>query len=503
MPGRGKGRGCGKGGGNGGGRGGGKGEGKGSKDSHRGNAFDAALKKGEVSSEDEARRILAAMQRDESGMHGATALNTGPGAVLCTHLVFLLARHDLTALATLVDVLLRCPLEDTRRSVLAAVYLTEGVAAKMLTYIETHTGTDRVATSFLRAVAAASLHDEAVRKDARVAALRPRCEAIVALDSTDGNHVDFRSMAVLPSIEELSEGDTPWLPEPGTGKVTSTEHLSRFFRLLREDMVGPMREELAEHMKAVHYPDRKEKRAMEARKRQLVNVQMVGVYSPGYQENHPTLGKLPDFTQENNSKECPDAFVVLTFEYHPSSRCSSLAPKELKEHVSRSRRLLAEDSLVVLIDAETKEALCAARVVHRREKLLCGVGTPLRRYVGVAFDDVESGRVFLEASLDTGKRFIVAMVGGALYSHPPVLERLQTMPQVPMADLLLHSDGERQLNIAEDAYLKNCVAELDEMDGLHAAQKTAMHRALTHRLSLIQGPPGTGKTFVGTRVVKL
>ena len=483
--------------------GGGKGgvQGKGSP---RGNLFDAALKKGEVSNEDEAKRILALMQCDESGMHSAIALNTGSGAALRPSLVNFLARDDLlTALATLVDVLLRCPLEDTRRVVLTAVYLTEGVAAKMLTYIETHTGADRVATSFLRAVAAASLHDEDVRKDVRVAALRPRCEAIVALDSTDGSHVDFRSMAVLPSIEELSEGDTPWLPEPGTGKVTSTEHLSRFFRLLREDMVGPMREELAEHMQAVHYPDSKKKNAMEARKRQLVNVHMRGVYSPGYQDKHPTLAYLPRFSNANGAAECPDAFVVLTFEYHPLSRCSSLTPRDLKEHVSRTRRLLAEDSLVVLIDAEAKEALCVARVVHRREKLLCGVGTPLQRYVGVSFDDVESGRVFLEASLDKSKRFILAMVGGALYSHPPVLERLQAMPQVPMADLLLHSDGERQLNIVEDSYLRNCVAELDEMDGLHSAQKTAMHRALTHRLSLIQGPPGTGKTFVGTRVVKL
>ena len=324
------------------------------------------------------------------------------------------------------------------------------------------------------------------------------------LDSTDDRHVGFRSMTVLPSIEELSEGNTPWLPELGTGTVTSTEHLSRCFRLLREDMVGPMREEMAEHMRAVRYPSSNDKNAMEARKRQLVNVQIVGVYSPGHQRGHPTLADLPPFRDADDSKVCQDAFVVLTFEYHPASRCHGLTPSKLKEHVSHSRQLLEEDSLVVLIDAATKEAQCTARVAHRREDLLCGVGPRWRKrhYVGVSFDDAESGRIFMKAGLDRRRRFIVAMVGGALYSHPPVLEQLQRMRRVPMADLLLHSGGEREL-IIDDPDLWDCVTELNEMDGLHSAQKAAMQRALTHRLSLIQGPPGTGKTFVGTRVLKL
>ena len=56
------------------------------------------------------------------------------------------------------------------------------------------------------------------------------------------DHTDFRSIRIMPTIEELTTDVMPYLPLNTV--TTEAEALDRQFRLLREDMVGPARTEL-------------------------------------------------------------------------------------------------------------------------------------------------------------------------------------------------------------------------------------------------------------------
>ena len=58
----------------------------------------------------------------------------------------------------------------------------------------------------------------------------------------DNDKADFRSIRVMPTIQEISSEDVAYLPQ----NIVTDEAgaLERQFRLLREDMVGPARREL-------------------------------------------------------------------------------------------------------------------------------------------------------------------------------------------------------------------------------------------------------------------
>ena len=58
----------------------------------------------------------------------------------------------------------------------------------------------------------------------------------------DNDHSDFRSIRIMPTIEEISSEELPYLPQ--NNLMDEAGALERQFRLLREDMVGPARREL-------------------------------------------------------------------------------------------------------------------------------------------------------------------------------------------------------------------------------------------------------------------
>ena len=58
----------------------------------------------------------------------------------------------------------------------------------------------------------------------------------------DNDKSDFRSIQVMPTIQEISFDGSPYLPQNQV--MDEAGALERQFRLLREDMVGPARKEL-------------------------------------------------------------------------------------------------------------------------------------------------------------------------------------------------------------------------------------------------------------------
>ena len=66
----------------------------------------------------------------------------------------------------------------------------------------------------------------------------------------DNDHVDLRQISILPTpdeLESISEACLPpnrWLDDPGTENNRLAMHLDNQSRLVREDMVGKIREEM-------------------------------------------------------------------------------------------------------------------------------------------------------------------------------------------------------------------------------------------------------------------
>jgi hypothetical protein len=77
----------------------------------------------------------------------------------------------------------------------------------------------------------------------------PDVQAIAPGGRHDNDKADFRTIQIVPTIDEITCTQIPWLPLR-TDKETSV--LERHFRLLREDMLQPVREALAQKGKDKH-----------------------------------------------------------------------------------------------------------------------------------------------------------------------------------------------------------------------------------------------------------
>ena len=69
----------------------------------------------------------------------------------------------------------------------------------------------------------------------------------------DNDCVNFRDVMIAPTALELQCADLPYLPQDddgvGLSDTSETRLLGRQFRLLREDLIGPLREEMKEELK--------------------------------------------------------------------------------------------------------------------------------------------------------------------------------------------------------------------------------------------------------------
>eukprot|EP01063_Lacrimia_lanifica_P027259 TRINITY_DN3805_c0_g1_i2.p1 TRINITY_DN3805_c0_g1~~TRINITY_DN3805_c0_g1_i2.p1 ORF type:complete len:2457 (+),score=568.87 TRINITY_DN3805_c0_g1_i2:120-7490(+) len=455
-----------------------KGSNDGAEVQRRKNAFDRGLEDFAVGDVTFARKIVDEVMQDKEGLYTAVKLDSDASALaFLRNLVQTLAeRGEAGLLLDFLSTIHKCPIEKAMVSVISEALRVPGVRS----CLESH-AQNAGSTSVTR-----------VRRILDVACMSS----------------DHREQSIHPTLDELVDpSKAACLPQPptSTAELTSEDHLRRQFWLLREDMVAPLRDELQNHLRALKFPTKKDRDLVTARRRQVVNAFAVALYTPNIdRDDHPVFKHIPPFRARNGKDYCPDVFVVMQFSYSPQSSLKGKSFKERMESIKASRGFLPEEGLVCLLDEATHAPLCLLKIKHRSAQHLARDD---EKWVGVSWDDPAAGAVLL-AEIGSKRRFILATIGGALYSHPPVLERLQRIPRVPMSDLVLKGErGEDELRIPlarnDKSDLQLSLEELDEMADLHPKQSEAVHSALTQRLSLIQGPPGTGKTYVGTRVVQL
>jgi hypothetical protein len=183
----------------------------------------------------------------------------------------------------------------------------------------------------------------------------------------DNDKKDYRSIRIVPTVSELQDWEAPFLPseddvsgidiEVSGRAAAQVTYLDRLFRLTREDMLGPLREELREELQPAHGTPRRQQRLHQEPR--LVSVD-------------------PDRGLEFEiSVPMPQALA---------GRLSKMKHKEKKDFMEDGpgRRVLSTESLVVFLNCE--------RAVSKQQKgksqtmtteppkiMVIGVGVVVRR----------------------------------------------------------------------------------------------------------------------------
>ena len=350
----------------------------------------------------------------------------------------------------------------------------------------------------------------------------------------DNDPEDFRSVSIVPTPSELNCQERPYLhPPDGSAFIDDVEAsmLDRHFRLMREDLLGSLREELAEELSG---GPGKFRRIFQAPR-------LVGI--------------------DSSSQPC--VLLTVPVPLRLRARVKKMSPNQAREffHNGAGRRVLGQGTLVLLMkqtaanraaddgpeetdglrggaskDNKKKrrfqlETVAAGVVVLRRSREWDILQPDGQLMVGVSFLGDSSmdaisrqlGRQSLEpkqadqgsgtepAASGTGK---AAPKGPVLSTHlfnasagfftfEPVLEALQRMDGIPLASTLvqLAPPGPPQLPHGGRS-VSDFSPELQSALESDKSQIAALEHMLSSEVVLVQGPPGTGKTYLGVQMVK-
>mmetsp|Transcript_31280 Transcript_31280/g.71896 ORF Transcript_31280/g.71896 Transcript_31280/m.71896 type:complete len:568 (+) Transcript_31280:1151-2854(+) len=296
----------------------------------------------------------------------------------------------------------------------------------------------------------------------------------------------------MPTADEIVCQRRAYLPPlattPAAGAEVSDDArvamqaalLDRHFRLLREDMIGLIQEELRNITRA------RDKNDLEEALRSARNVVGILAIEEVVLESQPRI---------RVSFAWPSQHSVLK---HQGKKARLKFWEE-----GSSQHTLEEKALIVLCIPGSTPLL--GQVVCRDEMWL----SEERPSIGLAFygsahsrDDVSNllGRLGRQHHDAFPHGAILVQAGASTFQYIPVLNSLQAMAGVPLCDeLVLGQQSEAAPSYAADI---DVGAKLSKL-ALNPSQARALTHALSSRVALTQGPPGTGKTFVGVKLAEI
>ncbi|KAI6101488.1 P-loop containing nucleoside triphosphate hydrolase protein [Pisolithus croceorrhizus] len=303
----------------------------------------------------------------------------------------------------------------------------------------------------------------------------------------DNDFLDFREIAILPTADELTSTKKPALRpasllEDPEGKETRVaDYLDNTFRLLRDDMMHELKEDIDIALKK-----------KQERNRGLVvdGIKVVDIYTgPDNRRIHWGL-KL----------QCGSDFPAL----------KDVKEKDRKQFFlddHRGSRMLRHQSLACLIG---DGAIMSLGTIHRDEDLLA-------KKPPIIVFQIE-GQISLSKALmhlKKTKQLRLIQIDCAVFAFEPVLKALQRMPVLPLSEeILFWEDGKQiasppvvvteitgPLSRNPSVDLKSLLQTPNSII-LDVSQVFSLLAGLKQKLSLIQGPPGTGKSFIGALLAK-
>ena len=283
----------------------------------------------------------------------------------------------------------------------------------------------------------------------------------------DNDFVDFRSIKIIPTVDEFLCPADPYLPKASPEPLTVAQLLDQQFRLLREDILGPAREEQDDPRK---------------QRRDLFEGVRVSHVATGEPRIIKKNGKETKITGPGDPCIC---FSFRLPYWHRASRLS--CQKERENYWESSRRVLPRDGLVCFLRQNKDGKWVPIRfgtIVRREPKELAADGKS-KPIVGIAFfsrsEVLESLKELSDPSVPPTKLLVVS---GELFAYQPILRGLQMMDSIPFEDELLHGKAPTEqvtepLSVPEE--MRGKIENLDE------GQKVALDDALSNRVALIQG----------------
>ncbi|OHF03871.1 ATPase [Colletotrichum orchidophilum] len=305
----------------------------------------------------------------------------------------------------------------------------------------------------------------------------------------DNDFSNFREISIFPTSDEFFSNATPFYRT--AAEVAATDlvqrprvHLDNQFRLLREDMLGELREDLK-----VAIGNKKSKKRAQI----LAGLSPLGI----------------DTGDKKRGRSCA---VLLT--------CSK-GLEFMKKLQSIKRRTFLDGNKNVLRH-QSFGALCGENHIVAFAFLLRDLDQLTKEppIITLQFTSSEAtARALQELKPSNNLRFI--LVDTPVFAYQPVLERLREISEMPLGESLLrlHNDetsrppGSLQQSPHIQAYVRQLegllaaetfVFTIDtETFHLDRSQIESLLHVLKNPVALIQGPPGTGKSFVGALAAKI
>ncbi|KAK3493497.1 P-loop containing nucleoside triphosphate hydrolase protein [Neurospora crassa] len=325
--------------------------------------------------------------------------------------------------------------------------------------------------------------------------------SVQAANGPGGRHDNdcdvFRKITIYPTTDEFLSNQQPFYRTAFEVAESPLDrrpaiHLDNQFRLLREDMLAELRDDL--------------QAAMDTKKTKKSSL---------------TIGKLQpvalDLTDINPSgkglkfKPC----TLLVRCYHGLGFLNKMDPETLKKYLRENPRFLKHQSFGAL--TRGKEVIAFAFIDRDRNNELLFESPPI---VCLQFADPSSLKRALLALKMPNSQDVVqfTLVDTPVFAYEPVLAGLQAITELPLQDLLINPSG-ASLAFAGIPKLQTFVSALksarsrmvmgegeavriEESITVDLAQLESILHALTKPITLIQGPPGTGKSFIGAQIAK-
>jgi len=300
----------------------------------------------------------------------------------------------------------------------------------------------------------------------------------------DNDFANFRKISILPTSGELSSTDPPFLrpsnmlEDPRTEPNRVAIHLDNQFRLLREDMLYEMREELNVVLgrKRGHHKGVK------------INGFSVQALYFGTEKHHTKLG------------------LVCVCHQDLSQFKGMLEEKERKKHLIDKKNFFKHQSLACLVAGKK---ILAFPTINRDETRLAK--NPPE--IVLQFEDGESFRLALH-KLKRGNGVKLIQINTGIFAYEPVLKGLQQARNLPLSsELLLWKEGDileeipNQATVVINALRRDPYTNLKPLlrtpknIRLDASQACSLLSCLTQKVSLIQGPPGAFIIFWFSKIM--
>ncbi|KAJ6576427.1 P-loop containing nucleoside triphosphate hydrolase protein [Mycena vulgaris] len=301
----------------------------------------------------------------------------------------------------------------------------------------------------------------------------------------DNDFADFRKISILPTADEVDSPEAPFLrrSDPHTPldpALAVSQCLDDQFRLLREDMLYEMKDELqiAFGKKKGHHR---------------------GLVVEGF-----TL--LEDVYHGTDDRACRWGITLKAQHDFWFFKKVINRRKFLRDNAKFFRH---QSHTCLIVDDE----VVAFPTIHRDEERLAE-NPPV---VVLQLEGKTSTiKTLLKLKQSKYPRIKLIQVDTAIFSYEPVLKALQEIRHLPLSNELLCWSSSSTVELPSFASPTRIVDAIksDPRQDLSAllntpkpiflddSQALSLLAGLTQRVSLIQGPPGTGKSFIGALLAK-